>query len=148
MDIHPKLTNIFTLKQEIEYALCDVETKGATTIKEWKKKRGASDDKGNLIPQFFINTTMKFFGDGKKRVEACVFGIECAKEDAEYLKTLLSLGYKHKVITTGTFIPTAYHLITSVESYEAALRGQNNYINNMTAVAIEGIHKDAFWEDI
>eukprot|EP00957_Ditylum_brightwellii_P134499 10253503-Ditylum_brightwellii.AAC.1 len=91
---------------------------------------------------------MKKFGVGKKRVEACVFGIECGKEDVGYLKTLLSLGYELNVISTGTFIPTAYHLITSAESYKAALRGQNEYINNMTAVAIEGIHKDAFWEDI
>eukprot|EP00957_Ditylum_brightwellii_P167559 12755928-Ditylum_brightwellii.AAC.1 len=91
---------------------------------------------------------MKKFGDGKKRVEACVFGIECTKEDAGYLKTILSLAYEYNVITTGTFIPTACHLITSVESYKAALRGQNDYINNMTAVAIEGIHKDEFWEDI
>jgi len=148
MDIHPKLTNIFTLKQEIEYALRDVKTRGATTINEWKKKNDVTSNKENPIPQFFINTTMKKFGDGKKRVEACVFGIECAEEDAGYLKTLLSLGYEQNVISTGTFIPTAYHLITSAELYKAALRGQNKYINNMTAVAIEGIHKDAFWEDI
>eukprot|EP00957_Ditylum_brightwellii_P147172 11207158-Ditylum_brightwellii.AAC.1 len=83
------------LKQEIKYTLQDVKTKGATTIKEWKKKHGAREEKGNLIPQFFINTTMKKFGNGKKRVEACVFRIECAKQDAGYLKALLSLGYKY-----------------------------------------------------
>jgi hypothetical protein len=94
MDIHPKLTNIFTLKQEIEYALRDVKSRGATTINKWKKNNDATTNKENLIPQFFINTTMTKFGDGKNRVEACVFGIECAEQDAGYLKTLLSLGYE------------------------------------------------------
>eukprot|EP00957_Ditylum_brightwellii_P095431 7268836-Ditylum_brightwellii.AAC.1 len=108
MDIHPKLTNIFMLKQEIEHVLRDVEINGAPNIREWKKKH------------------------------------ECEEEDAGYLKTLLSLGYENKTITAGTFIPTVYHLMASVESYKAALRGQNNYINNMTAVAIKGVHRDAF----
>eukprot|EP00957_Ditylum_brightwellii_P164433 12518928-Ditylum_brightwellii.AAC.1 len=138
MDIHPKSTNIFTLKQEIEYALRDIEANRATNVREWKKKHSTSEERANTIPPFFINITMKFFGDSKKRVEACVFGIECAEEDAGYLKTLLSLGYENKTITTGMFIPTAYHLITLVESYKAALRRQNDYINNMTAVAIKG----------
>eukprot|EP00957_Ditylum_brightwellii_P060332 4581646-Ditylum_brightwellii.AAC.1 len=145
MDIHPKLTSIFMLKQEIEYGLRDVEANGATNIWERKKKHSTREEKANTIPPFFINTTMKKFGDSKKRVEACVFGIECTEEDTGYLKTLLSLGYENKTITTGTFIPTAYHIITSVKSYKAALRGQNEYFNNITAVAIKGLQMDAIW---
>eukprot|EP00957_Ditylum_brightwellii_P114596 8738259-Ditylum_brightwellii.AAC.1 len=77
MDIHPKLTNTFMLKQEIEYAVRGIEANGATIVRKWKKKHGISKEKDTTIPQFFINTTMKKFGDGKKRVEECVFRIEC-----------------------------------------------------------------------
>eukprot|EP00957_Ditylum_brightwellii_P034406 2609878-Ditylum_brightwellii.AAC.1 len=65
------------------------------------------EEDGSEILNFNVTTTVKQFKDKSNRVEATVFGIECAEEDADYLKTLLSVAYKNYYFTTGTSIPTA-----------------------------------------
>eukprot|EP00957_Ditylum_brightwellii_P176619 13452437-Ditylum_brightwellii.AAC.1 len=101
----------------------------------------------NEIPNFNMTTPVEKIGDKNSKVGATVFGIECAEEYAGYLKLLLSVAYKNNYIITGTFIPTAHHLITSAKSYKEDLHKQKN-IQSITAIAVEGLHKDALWEDI
>eukprot|EP00957_Ditylum_brightwellii_P202271 15329399-Ditylum_brightwellii.AAC.1 len=102
----------------------------------------------NEIPNFNIATIIQQFGDKSNRVEATVFGIECTKEDTGYLKTLLSVAYENNCITTVTVTPTAYHLITSMESYKEVLHKQYEFIQSPMAIPVEGFHKDVLWEDI
>eukprot|EP00957_Ditylum_brightwellii_P188603 14358130-Ditylum_brightwellii.AAC.1 len=93
--------------------MTNIDANSVPTLQEWETKNNKKKDDVNMIPSFNVTTTVKKFGKRNNRVKVMVFGIECAKEDARYLKTLLLIAYEKQYITTGTFIQTVYHLITS-----------------------------------
>ena len=72
-------------------------------------------------------------------ISALFFNVISAKKDAELLKMLSSKLGESDNHTRWLFVPTGLHLIASPDLVKASLRHQNEYIKNMTTVAIEGI---------
>eukprot|EP00957_Ditylum_brightwellii_P143899 10965461-Ditylum_brightwellii.AAC.1 len=77
-----------------------------------------------------------------------VIAMECAAEDAGYLKLLLNQLYTNRKPQFGIFVPTGYHLVTSAEDFEAVLRRQNAFLQSVNAAAVNGISDNAMWEYI
>ena len=74
---------------------------------------------------------------------ATVINIVSAKRDAELLKMLLSKACEKQNKPSWLFIPTGLHLITTPELVKTALRTQNKYCSELTAIIIEGITRKA-----
>ena len=87
------------------------------------------------VPFFTIKAALRRMGD----ISALVFNVISAKKDAELLKMLFSKLGESEHNTRWLFVPTGLHLIASPDLVKASLKHQNEYIQNITAVAIEGI---------
>eukprot|EP00957_Ditylum_brightwellii_P184591 14058588-Ditylum_brightwellii.AAC.1 len=48
----------------------------------------------------------------------------------------------------GKFVPQGLVPIAGEEAYKQMSRNQNEYIDLLTAIRIQGLHKDAMWADI
>ena len=81
---------------------------------------------------------------GKKMgsVSAPVYNIISARKDAELLKMMFSKLGEGDVAPRWIFVPTGLHLIASAELVKSSLRHQNEYINSITAIAVEGITEE------
>eukprot|EP00957_Ditylum_brightwellii_P146616 11161652-Ditylum_brightwellii.AAC.1 len=91
---------------------------------------------------------MRQFGNGVGRVATTVLAMECAAEDAGYLKMLLTKLYTDGKPQYGIFILTGFHLVTSAENFKAALRKQNAFLQSVNMVFITGISNNAMWKYI
>eukprot|EP00957_Ditylum_brightwellii_P049442 3751137-Ditylum_brightwellii.AAC.1 len=63
------------------------------------------DREENILPKFVMYTGSKKWGPHHNRVEAYVVNVQCAAEDAPYMKTLLLAAYEQHLITIGSFVP-------------------------------------------
>eukprot|EP00957_Ditylum_brightwellii_P153020 11647732-Ditylum_brightwellii.AAC.1 len=95
-----------------------------------------------------LRTSSRKWGNGQVQVETTVIAIECAKEDALCLKTLFSLAYEKRHITIGIFIPTEIHWKTSPEVFKSLLQEQNDFLNTVSVIAVEGLTLDALHQEI
>eukprot|EP00957_Ditylum_brightwellii_P025728 1947110-Ditylum_brightwellii.AAC.1 len=88
-------------------------------------------------------TVSKKWGPHHDRVEAYIVNIQCATDDAPYMKTLLSAVYEQQLINMGVFVPQGLFRITGEEAHKYQLRAHNKYVSSTTLVAIAGMHRDA-----
>ena len=134
INIHPNLVWKETLISEIKRILDKVPLdKQNRVYKRWKQVH--PDDTEFTVPFFTIKTGVRKM----KNSSAAVLNIISAKFDAELLKIFLSRAGEMFPEQRWTFVPTGMHLIESVDIVKSALRTQNEYCNNVTSVAIEGI---------
>eukprot|EP00957_Ditylum_brightwellii_P171693 13070824-Ditylum_brightwellii.AAC.2 len=99
------------------------------------------------VPFFTVTQANREFGNGWDWVETTVLHIECAEEDALYLKVLLVHVYENDS-HFGKFIPNGHHLTHRVESYKNLLHLQNTYFNNIGVVSVEGVTEEALVQDV
>eukprot|EP00957_Ditylum_brightwellii_P141350 10770272-Ditylum_brightwellii.AAC.1 len=72
-------------------------------VKDEGQLARVKDQEDNIIPTFVMYTRSKKWGLHHDRVEAYVMNIQCAAEDAPYMKTLLSAAYEQQLISIGAF---------------------------------------------
>eukprot|EP00957_Ditylum_brightwellii_P095980 7312808-Ditylum_brightwellii.AAC.1 len=128
VELHPESTNKKQMAGILTVELCKEDTTGEEEYKKWMEKHKPNWKEEYIpIPKFHLNTTMHQFGNGVGRVASTVLAMECAAEDAGYLKMLLNKLYMGGKPQYGIFIPTGYHLVTSADKFKAALRKQNTF---------------------
>eukprot|EP00957_Ditylum_brightwellii_P141180 10755676-Ditylum_brightwellii.AAC.1 len=107
------------LWEAIENGLKAVDCDKEETVKKWQASFSAEtrlaevkdegklaqikDQEENIIPMFVMYTGSKKLGPHHDRVETYVVNIQCAAEDAPYMKTLLSAAYEQQLISIGSF---------------------------------------------
>eukprot|EP00957_Ditylum_brightwellii_P212220 15367097-Ditylum_brightwellii.AAC.2 len=156
---HPKIHNMKKLRGAIEYGLKAVDCHKEETVRKWQDRSSAErilaevkdeeklarikDQEENIIPTFVMYTGSKKWGPHHDRVDAYVVNIQCAAEDAPYMKTLLSAAYEQQPINIKSFVPQGLFQIIREEAYKYHLQAHNNYIISTMSVAIVGMHQDA-----
>eukprot|EP00957_Ditylum_brightwellii_P053260 4038270-Ditylum_brightwellii.AAC.1 len=88
------------------------------------------------------------YGNGGEKVEATTFKVVCKDKDGPYLKSLMSANWQRKDKPREVFISSRTDLVTSLAMHEQLLRNHNTYIQNVTAVAVEGLHPTVLEKDI
>ena len=81
---------------------------------------------------------MKKWGD--IRVE--IVRINCAKEDAEFLKFLLSSASEQNLFSRGEFVPEGLHLLENTDLVYNILSEQKKYLDNVTSIPLSGLTKE------
>eukprot|EP00978_Attheya_sp_CCMP212_P045802 scaffold360715_cov57-Attheya_sp.AAC.1 len=89
------------------------------------------------VPYFRLTSGKRNFGE----VSTNVILVECAKEDALFVKYVFTQIYQNpKFDTRGYFIPSGIHLIVEdPKIYTKFLKRQNQYLNNLSVVMIYGL---------
>eukprot|EP00957_Ditylum_brightwellii_P049077 3723765-Ditylum_brightwellii.AAC.1 len=86
----------------------------------------------------------KKFGLEDNRTESMVLSIGCKKEDADYLKTLLTEAYGQEDFSYGQFVTHGILQTKGPATYPSILRAQNKFINNHSVIVIKGMTAEAF----
>eukprot|EP00957_Ditylum_brightwellii_P159603 12149247-Ditylum_brightwellii.AAC.1 len=128
--------------------MTNVDCNDEQAVETWKEKNNTRDTKENKILKFALLQRMKGLGEALKRIKSWVVIIQSAAEDAAYLKTLLEAVYDKKMMSKGNFVLQGKVKIAGEEAYKQALKAHNEYITSITAIAIEGLHKDALWSTV
>lgn len=135
-----------------------VKTSDIEVVQEWRAKfpdriAGKPEKEGemdlsevtNTVPEFTLFSGNRSFGGGNGKVSTVCLNIQCATEDANYLKALLARASETKRME-GLFVPAGIHLIESPAVYIGLLRSQNQYLNSTTCVPIFGMHAQALFD--
>ena len=142
--IHPKLINRDEYKNELQHllkvALQDFNTKdnAAETEIEVHDTDNAKVHRKE-IPTFFLETSVKKWRD----LSVEVVRINCAKEDSEFLKLLLSYLSEQNGFRRGVFVPEGLHLIEGKELVYNILQAHESFLQSITSIPLSGIlYKD------
>ena len=134
INVHHKLVWKENLIAQMREALQTVEVAiHDPVVQRWKQQNPAADTTN--VPFFTLKALMWKMRD----VSANVYNIISAKKDAELLKMLLSKLGEGENTPRWIFVPTGLHLISSPALVKASLRHQNEYIDSVTAIPVEGI---------
>ena len=90
------------------------------------------------VPTFYVENSVKKWRE--MRVE--VLRINCAKEDAEFLKFLLSSASEQQLFTRGEFVPEGLQLMANSELVHSILVEQKKYIENITSIPLSGLTRE------
>ena len=158
--LHPRLTHLPSLQSNMRNGMEHVKATDIEDVQEWRSKfpdrvAGKPEKAGDLDMSSFTNTVPEFtlfsgnrtFGGGANKVSTVCLNIQCASEDAKYLKALLARASEEKRLE-GLFVPAGIHLIESPAVYIGLLRSQNQYLNSTTCVPIFGMHPAALCDII
>ena len=161
IDIHPHLTSLTALHEELTDKMAKTKVKDTTVIDEWNEanpeatktystslERICAEMRGHTIPKFNIHSGKRSFGTDASRVETVCLIIECAATDAKYLKALLSSVYVNQEYKRGMFVPSGMHLMESPQVLCNLLRRHNKYLKTTSAVPIFGLNEDALQTNI
>jgi molecular chaperone GrpE (heat shock protein) len=150
INLHPTLTRKDNLQTSLAEDMAKVPiNRQNSVIKHWLDDNNETTTEAALpIPKFTLFTATRRFGYGENKVEAAVIVIETADKDAQYLKTILNFGYENKYLVHGIFVPTGIHLTTNPAVYKGLLRQQNNFVNSLLVLAIEGLSEEATMQEI
>ncbi len=140
--IHPKLTNRDEYKEELQQllqvALPDfisndaVQGSDANDTEIFKGQR-------KEIPIFFLETSVKKWRD----LSVEVIRINCAKEDSDFLKLLLSFLSEQNGFKRGVFVPEGLHLLEGKELVYNILQSHDVFVQSITSIPLSGIlYKD------
>eukprot|EP00978_Attheya_sp_CCMP212_P027047 scaffold90120_cov81-Attheya_sp.AAC.2 len=113
------------------------KTSDIEVIQEWRAKvpdriiAGKPENEGNMnlslvtntVPEFTLFSGKMLFGGGTKKVSTVCLTIQCATEDANYLKALLARASETKHMER-LFVPAGVHLIESPAVYIGLLHSQ------------------------
>ena len=90
------------------------------------------------IPSFHLEVSVKKWKD----IEAEVLRINCAKEESETLKQLLSEASEKGFLQRGTFVPEGLHLIEGKEIVKNILVTHETLVQNTTGISLNGINSE------
>ena len=134
INVHHKLVWKETLISQMREALQTVQVDHQDPVVQRWQQQNPNADTTN-VPFFTLKVSMRKMRD----VSSNVYNIISAKKDAELLKMLLSKLGEGANTPRWIFIPTGLHLISSPALVKASLRHQNEYVESLTAIPVEGI---------
>ena len=141
--VHPKLTNRLQLTEDLKLLMQrTAKSLNLRSTKEDKEHSDISKRNGDVyrqVPQFYLELSVKKWGN--LRVE--VIRINCAKDDAEYIKYLLSSSGEQGSLQKAVFLPEGLHLMEGKELVYNMLQEHDQFTREVTGVPISGItYKD------
>ena len=138
--VNPKLINRddynSELKADLEKAqqkLVQMENTDGNGTKLGESNESTGGERS--IPQFQLESSVKKWGG----INVEVLRINSAKEDAEYLKQLLSIGSEHGVLTRGLFVPAGLHLMEGKEVVSNILLEHESYLQQSVGIPVAGL---------
>jgi hypothetical protein len=143
IELHPSLTRIDNLKEELCDMIKDLPIdNNCEALQDWMEaNENIYDSENNAegnhpVPFFRLTSGKRNFGG----VSTNVILVECAKEDALFVKYVVTQIYQNpKFDTRGIFIPSGIHLmVEDPQVYTKLLKRQNHYLNNLSVVTIYG----------
>ena len=144
--VHPKMTNKRMLEESLTEILRNTEIcQEEDIVQAWERHHDNSGhSEGTAIPKFHIETTARKWGG----LHTEVLSIHCSKEDATYLKYLLSEASSQEKIDKGVFVPTGIHLMEGKEVMYQLLQEHQEFINRVTSFQLGGIwYEDMYNKD-
>eukprot|EP00957_Ditylum_brightwellii_P205266 15343109-Ditylum_brightwellii.AAC.2 len=72
-----------------------------------------------------------------------VLSINCKKDNADYLKTMLTEAYRQEDAPYGQFVPHGLLQTEGPATYRSILNAQNKFLNNHTATVIRVMSAEA-----
>jgi hypothetical protein len=145
IELHPSLIRIDNLTEELTDLIKDLPiNNNSEDYQEWLAANKHYDPEDNAegihpVPYFRLTSGKRNFGG----VSTNVLLVECAKQDARFVKYVLTQIYENpKFDTRGFFVPSGIHLIGGPKLYTALLKKQNQYLNNLAVVTVYGIPID------
>ena len=109
-------------------------------VQEWNEKCNDPEHSTTMkVPVFNVEYSNKEWGGQKIEV----LRINCAEDDAPYLKYLLSTSSVKGDTTKGILILTGIHLMEGKEVLTSILKEQLDYIESTIGVPKNGITEDA-----
>ena len=134
--IHPKLINREDFTVSVVRALKKVKEDQMDLSSDMKDNVQFSKSKDVTgVPEFHLELSQKKWG--KLRTE--VIRINCALDDADELKSMLSMISERNLLPTGIFVPVGIHLLSGPEVMTQLLTEHVKYINNVRGIPITGI---------
>ena len=142
--VHPKWTNKIDFTEQIKTVLQTTEINvDEFIVVEWRKQKGYENHEGNIIvPNFHMETTTRKWGG----LQTDVLSVQCATEDAKYLKYLLSAAGSTDTLPKGIFVPTGIHLMEGKEVLHQLLQEQIEFLNTVTSFQIGGINCEEMYQ--
>ena len=140
--INPKLINRDAYHQELKVDLekarqkmVQMETSEGQINKTGEGQDSSVHGNERLIPQFQLEASVKKWGG----INVEVLRINSAKEDAEYLKHLFSIGSEHGTFKRGLFVPAGLHLLEGKEVVSNILLEHDSYIQQSVGIPVTGL---------
>ena len=142
--VHPKLLHREDFSRKLKISLEQVSPNlEYKLVREWQKGNSnvthMEDLSPNIVPEFHLEASLKKWGT----IAVDAIRINCAKDDAEYLKYLLSTASEQDLLPQGVFVPAGLHLMEGKEIVKNILIEHSNYINNTVGIPITGISNQA-----
>ena len=144
-NLHPRMTWKPSLKNEIEIGIKKVKVDDDNVIvQEWKTKNATVTNisQTNTTPEFHLQTQTRKWG----QIQTEVIGIISAKEDAQYLKYLLSQASKEGFIKTGVYIPIGIHLVEGPGILTDILSAHNQHLEQLDSFEVMEVTKKKMLE--
>ena len=88
-------------------------------VQEWRK-----DNKDMKVPQFAVYTAVRKWG----QIQTEVISLECVREQAQYMKHIISAAVEQKCLDGCLFVPIGIHLMKSSDVLSNLLRQHNQTI--------------------
>ncbi len=137
--VHPRLTNRTQLTEDLKILLQNTATKLQLnhTEKNSTTHHNATNEvtKNRKVPQFYLEVSVKKWRDLKVEV----IKINCAKDDAEYVKYLLSSSGEQGSLRKGVFLPEGLHLMEGKDLVYNMLQEHDSFMTNVTSIPVSGI---------
>eukprot|EP00978_Attheya_sp_CCMP212_P027089 scaffold90299_cov24-Attheya_sp.AAC.3 len=146
-EVHPHLMWVTGYIKELTKAMKELNMP-VIDIAKWRAQTKVIEIDQNAnevpVPPFNLVPRNYQWGNGKGRVETMMMNVECAENDATYLKALLSESCHLDKFERGQFIPEGIHIMTNVETLKALMSAQNKYLEEVVKIQVIGIPPKAF----
>ena len=136
--LNPKLINRDDYTNELKYTLMQANQNLDVTLKLETETAGinSGDERPTTpVPYFYLESSVKKWGG----INADVLRLNCAKEDSEFLKHLMSVASERNLLQRGLFVPSGLHLMEGKEVVANILHAHNTYIQQSVGIPIIGI---------
>ena len=139
--ISPKIANRDDFKEELTIALTtaihNLKTDSChqNNIVDNQESSINTQISNGKVPPFYLEISTKKWRD----VRAEVLRINCAKDDSDYMKFLLSSIGEQCLLKRGVFLPEGLHLMEGKELVYTMLSEHNQYMETVVAIPISGL---------
>lgn len=136
--INPKLINRDRYKEDLINELTKVGTNLSLDEGEGTGTKQTTEAVGNAqttIPTFYLESSIKKWGE----INTEVLRINCAKEESEKLKLLLSAASEQGLIKRGSFVPAGLHLMEGKSIVTNILKSHETFLMETTGIPLTGL---------
>lgn len=137
--VHPRLTNRTQLTEDLHLLLKNTakklklnQTEQISTTPHIATKVVTEN---RAVPPFYLEVSVKKWRDLKVEV----IRINCAKDDAEYVKYLLSSSGEQGSLRKGVFLPEGLHLMEGKDLVYNMLQEHDSFITEVTSIPVSGL---------